>query len=128
MRIEKKLDKILNYFELKGHDNLEYDSQNVIWNELAKEVAGVNNKFFLMLLNKLEEDGYIETKTFGYHIITVNGLLFNSEKGYTQKLIDLNSERKRMKNNDFILNAGSIGAAFGTIGLLIWEVYKCICN
>ena len=81
-----------------------------------------------MLLNKLEEDGFIETKTFGNYVITVNGLLFINKKGYIQELSDLNIERKRIKRNDCLLTAGSIGAAFGAIGLLIWEIYKCFCT
>lgn len=76
MTIEQKLDEILMYFKEKGHYNIEYDKNNIIWGELANRVSNGNNKFFLMLLNKLEEDGYTESKSFSYPVITVNGLVF----------------------------------------------------
>ena len=68
MKIEKKLDKILTYFELKGHDNLKYDSQNVVWNGLAKEVAGNNNKFFLLNFSIKK---YCETNSKNYNMINI---------------------------------------------------------
>ena len=131
LKIENKLDKILKYFELKSNDNSEYDFQNIIWSKLIKEVAGTNNHFVLMLLNKLEKDGFIENQTFGNYSISVNGLLFIRNNGYTQKLIDLNLEREKIKReitsrriNDCLLIIGSITAGVGAIGLLVWEIIK----
>ena len=124
MKIENKLDFILRYFENKGHDNLDFDKQNLIWGELAIKVADGNNNYFLMLLNRLKSDGFIENKTFNYYVITISGLIFLRQKGYTQKQIDLDKERTRIVRNDTIIVFSTMIAAIGTVFLIVCEFYK----
>ncbi len=134
MNIEEKLDSILNFLKEKEHYNLEFDKKNELWGELANRVAGGNNKLFLMLLNKLEDDSYVDSKIFGNgYVITVNGLLHINKNGYTQILknsifhaekIEIESTIK--SRNELLIIGGTWLAGIGSIAIVIIEIIKAL--
>jgi hypothetical protein len=125
--------KTFNRYQIK--DKLEESKGRLkITNE---EVTAISNQLS-QIIDKLEDDGYIyydkdvfkkDVELRGddamkNYMITFEGELFNLDGGYVTHA-EKEKLRKRIQNlKDYLLIVGSCGAAIGTIGLLVWEIYK----
>jgi hypothetical protein len=102
----------------------------------------VEDKLHMPIIYHLIKDGYIEASWFSDHDkkigydpnqikITFDGIIFRRAGGYVkaqQRILRQEAIRIAKENNalkrEFLIIIGTLGATIGTIGLLIWEIFK----
>lgn len=123
-----KLDKVLDYLD-NDKDVPESYSQ-------ISEGTGISDmKELELILKKLKKDRCVDFKlsTDGKKLfhITFEGAILNSQNGYSQKILDQDAEKIRVdklasdqKANQTNMERLTFVLAFGSIALLIFEIYK----
>ena len=145
LSVIQMLDKVLEWFTKDykdlGMDNpIPRQSVPVEWvrQNLEKIYPELNTNHFSeyapLILDKLEEDGFVKQKNFVY-TVTLKGKLFYRDGGYEQQEKDIRRQREdsetdlRLKKRTEVVTAyGSVIAAAGAILLLLWEIHKALCR
>ena len=136
-----KIDIVLGIFKpfdgkLENGENKE-TIQRALKNDL---IVNIDDRLLNEILFKLEKDSYLRGVESGHIIrdgsniyavpgnpiytLTFEGELFILSGMYKQQTINFLQNEKRIKRNDRMLAYGTVFAAIGTIGLLLWEIDK----
>ncbi|OFX30870.1 MAG: hypothetical protein A2X08_13470 [Bacteroidetes bacterium GWA2_32_17] len=91
-----------------------FKDEYISYSELKKILKDDNNPSKIF-------NPYIETKSI---YLTFEGKLFLSNGGYVKERYRMLQSEKMNELNQKVLSYGSIGAAIGTIGLLLFEWLK----
>jgi hypothetical protein len=145
----QKLDTVLKIIAVKYPTGVGeqyfYKTLRSVFDEVKKLIPNAELSELVMILNKLIKDEYAEMMketAFGtidekeYYSITFEGKLFLQQGGYQIKEIEDKNNRMRMdelekrqnQNEQRLIKLnrwvaiGSVGAAVGSIGILIWEM------
>ena len=138
----QKIDKVLIFFATHKMADLYMPYEVIITNCLNEDGRKFNNNELVMILNKLQKDGYIlhDNGTHPYtqketplYFITFEGKIFYQQGGYGQQIIRQNDENVRVLNLEIShetlmrkLNALTFWIATGTVGLVLIEAIKLL--
>lgn len=146
MTPEQKLDEVLKYISIIKEPPYRFISDIIIERPDFKEFDnyGYSDELY-MILQKLVIDGYahVELRQFPHakidfgkvnaYYATFEGRYFLDKGGYVQQAKDeiirremIEAENSRRIRNDQLLTQGSLWAARGAVGLVVWEILKTV--
>ena len=126
MTLLEKLDIILNDISFAQEDYGGGNRSSILLKFRLKYNYDMQIPEYDFLIKILKErDGFIENLDFEKYKLTLKGKLFLEEEiGYCERNNKLILEASHKKNMEFQLLLLNFFVAFGTCGLLIWEVIK----
>jgi len=134
-----KIDIVLSIFQPNEYILEVGETKKTIQRKLLNEkMINIDERLLDEILFKLDKDQYIKGEYGGsiqrngqlyiadpkIYKLTFEGELFIISGGYKQAVFNLSQNEKRIKRNDKMLAWGTVFAAIGTTGLLLWEIDK----
>lgn len=110
------------YKEYGKYPNVEYKRKSI------NAEYNIDSIESIACTKKLTNEGYIEKLPSGITIITLDGLLFISNGGYTQKIKDIKAERFRQTLATWMTAIGTaLAGIYGLVEMAKW-LYRIFCS